>query len=133
LRYGLGNNRTFEQAFEFTGINLRERKMDVNKCGNLLWVPYKESKNYGIEEFLEQSSYAREVILQMFQKFLYCMEEVIQNQKHRYWQILVHAGSETRSGVPNYRLAGGGLICAVLALVIRMSTMRRKKDEKHKN
>jgi len=49
-RYGLGTKRTLDQVIEFTGISLLERKMIDNKCGNLLWIPYKESPNYGIVE-----------------------------------------------------------------------------------
>jgi hypothetical protein len=114
--------------------------MDVNKCGNLLWVPYKESENYGIEEFLERS-YAGEVVLpkMSLSHGQSDSESGAQRLADNFGspqrvtfsgQGLVH-GSEA-SGVPNYRLAGG-LICAVLALVVRMSTMKRKKDEKHKN
>ena len=53
-RFGLGTKRTLEQAIEFSGINLRERKMVKNKCGNLEWVPYKESSGYGIQEILSR-------------------------------------------------------------------------------
>ena len=68
-RFGLGTKRTLEQAIEFSGINLRERKMvrvgfdsslmavssfdeythcalflqEKNKCGNLIWVPFEEN------------------------------------------------------------------------------------------
>ena len=53
-RYGIGNKRTLEQAEKFTGINFTARKMDVNKCGNLLWVPYEESSNYGVGDILSR-------------------------------------------------------------------------------
>lgn len=55
-RFGIGTKRTLEQAVEFTGINLRERKMDVNKCGNLIWVPFEESPDYGVGETLSRSN-----------------------------------------------------------------------------
>ena len=54
-RFGLGTKRTLEHALEFSGINLRERKMEKNKCGNLEWVPYEEnpaSDYYGLQETL---------------------------------------------------------------------------------
>jgi hypothetical protein len=54
-RFGLGTKRTLEQAVEFSGINLRERKMEKNKCGNLIWVPYEENASsdyYGLQEIL---------------------------------------------------------------------------------
>ena len=49
-RFGLGTKRTLKQAVEFTGIDLLNEKMIDNKCGNLLWVPYEESPNFGIVE-----------------------------------------------------------------------------------
>ena len=52
--YGVGTRRTLEQAVEFTGINLKERKMDVNRCGNLEWVPFEELPNYGLAETLSR-------------------------------------------------------------------------------
>jgi hypothetical protein len=51
-RFGLGTKRTLEQAREFTGINLLEERMEENKCGNLIWVPYLESEEYGVNEIL---------------------------------------------------------------------------------
>jgi hypothetical protein len=33
---------------------LLERKMEHNKCGNLQWVPYNESSNYGIDAMLHR-------------------------------------------------------------------------------
>jgi len=53
-RFGLGTKRTLEQAIEFTGIDLRNRKMVKNKCGNLEWVPFQESPNYGVDETLRR-------------------------------------------------------------------------------
>jgi hypothetical protein len=53
-RFGWGPHRTPEQAQEFTGINFLERRMEKNKCGNLLWVPYVESPNYGIDATLQR-------------------------------------------------------------------------------
>lgn len=51
-RFGLGTKRTMEQVREFTGINLLEKKMESNKCGNNYWVPYEESPEYGVSEIL---------------------------------------------------------------------------------
>ena len=53
-RYGLGNKRNLTQVQEFTGINLRERRMEVNKCGNLQWVPFDESPNFGVADTLSR-------------------------------------------------------------------------------
>jgi hypothetical protein len=54
-RFGWGPKRTPEQAIEFTGINFFEKRMDKNKCGNLVWVPYEESPNYGVDDTLNRS------------------------------------------------------------------------------
>ena len=51
-RFGLGNKRSLEQVQEFTGINLLEEKMEKNGCGNLIWVPYEESPEYGLPQVL---------------------------------------------------------------------------------
>ncbi len=59
-RYGLGNKRTLEQAREFTGINLVDEKMEVNRCGNLNWIPFQESPGYGVEETLTRAIGASE-------------------------------------------------------------------------
>lgn len=53
-RFGLGNKRSLEQAIEFTGIDLVHRKMVKNKCGNLLWVPFDESEDYGVPDILKR-------------------------------------------------------------------------------
>jgi Glycosyltransferase (GlcNAc) len=56
-RFGLGTKRSLEQAGEFSGINLRERKMVKNKCGNLIWVPFDPhpvSDAYGIQQTLKR-------------------------------------------------------------------------------
>jgi len=41
-RFGLGTKRTLEQVRNFTGIDLANREMVENKCGNLFWVPFTE-------------------------------------------------------------------------------------------
>ena len=39
-KYGLGDRRSMDQAIQFTGVNLRKRKIIANRCGNIDWVPY---------------------------------------------------------------------------------------------
>jgi len=51
-RYGIGSRRTLEQANNFSGFDPKLRKMVKNKCGNLHWVPFEESNNYGLDENL---------------------------------------------------------------------------------
>jgi len=50
-RFGLGKQRTIEQATEFSGFNPSKRKMVKNKCGNLNWVPFEEANDttYGAD------------------------------------------------------------------------------------
>lgn len=55
-RFGLGTKRTMEQAREFTGIDLLNKKMESNKCGNNFWVPFEESSNYGVQEVLARGN-----------------------------------------------------------------------------
>lgn len=145
-RYGLGTKRTLEQAVEFTGINLREKKMEVNKCGNLQWVPYEESPNYGVEELLSRGR-AGEVV----QPFVLegvgagpggavtakedAMAMNASPQRVRFNASgrglpVVEASGGTRT--LDYSLLGG-LLCAALALVVRISTRKRQKNDKHKN
>jgi len=39
-KYGLGDRRTLDQACAFSGVNLKERRMTANRCGNIDYVPY---------------------------------------------------------------------------------------------
>ncbi|CAJ1935158.1 unnamed protein product [Cylindrotheca closterium] len=55
-RFGLGTKRTMDQVREFTGIDLLNKKMECNKCGNNYWVPFEESPNYGVQELLERGN-----------------------------------------------------------------------------
>ena len=55
-RYGIGNKRTLEQASKFSGIDLAGKKMVENKCGNLKWVPFAKSPDYGVGETLSSLS-----------------------------------------------------------------------------
>lgn len=38
--YGLGSTRSLDQLIDFTGINLRNRSITANRCGNIDWVPW---------------------------------------------------------------------------------------------
>jgi hypothetical protein len=60
-RFGLGTKRTLEQAMEFSGIDLRERRMTGNKCGNLIWVPFDESPDYGVSEIFQRKLAGRQM------------------------------------------------------------------------
>lgn len=62
-RYGLGNLRTLEQAYEFSGFDPRQRKMvGHNRCGNLKWVPFEspEVDDWGVGETLNRKLWNEE-------------------------------------------------------------------------
>jgi len=44
-RYGLGDRRSLDQLIDFSGIDLRHRRVSIdgkNRCGNIQWVPFEE-------------------------------------------------------------------------------------------
>jgi len=44
-KYGLGDRRTLDQLIQFSGIDLRHKKVTIdgkNRCGNIQWVPFTE-------------------------------------------------------------------------------------------
>eukprot|EP00584_Thalassiosira_punctigera_P003521 CAMPEP_0172529920 /NCGR_PEP_ID=MMETSP1067-20121228/3848_1 /TAXON_ID=265564 ORGANISM="Thalassiosira punctigera, Strain Tpunct2005C2" /NCGR_SAMPLE_ID=MMETSP1067 /ASSEMBLY_ACC=CAM_ASM_000444 /LENGTH=638 /DNA_ID=CAMNT_0013314053 /DNA_START=131 /DNA_END=2047 /DNA_ORIENTATION=+ len=45
-KYGLGDRRSLDQLIQFSGIDLRHKKVTIdgkNRCGNLQWVPFIEN------------------------------------------------------------------------------------------
>lgn len=116
-RYGIGTKRTLEQAEEFTGINFKERKMDVNKCGNLKWVPYEESPDYGVGETLSRG-HAGETIRPFVVK---------PDHMSKIQQDILFLESEAT----DYNFIGG-LALATLAIVLRLLTRKKEKAESHK-
>jgi hypothetical protein len=62
-RFGLGTKRTLEQAIEFSGIDLRRRKMTANKCGNLIWVPFDESPGYGVSKIFQRKLAGEQIVV----------------------------------------------------------------------
>lgn len=53
-RFGLGTRRTLAQAINFTGIDLWNREMVENRCGNLQWVPYEALDNFGVTAVMQR-------------------------------------------------------------------------------
>jgi len=128
-RYGIGTKRTLEQAEAFTGINFREERMDVNRCGNLLWVPFEESPNHGVEEILSRGlagEKARPYIL-------------TSGISHSVQQVALaesslkagNVNARTGTGTIDYKLLGG-LLMLVLAFLLTRFTGQKVKDENHK-
>jgi len=116
-RYGLGTKRTLEQAEKFTGINFRKERMDVNGCGNLQWVPYEESQNFGVAELLSRGHAGEEVRPYVVKPDI--SHSVLKAQSIE--RELLGAGTT------DYNLIGG-LILASFAIVVRLLTGKKEKD-----
>jgi len=129
-RYGLGNKRTLRQAVEFTGINLAKKKMDVNKCGNLNWVPYEESPNYGVGDTLSRGNageYVRPfVVTPDAASFSVNSGPVIASK--------VSGGITESTLAADNKLVGWLILLVIVAIVVilRLSTKTQKKDEMYK-
>jgi len=128
-RYGIGTKRTLEQAEEFTGINFRNQKMDVNKCGNLLWVPYEESPNYGVGNILSRGHAGEEVRPYIVTPDIgrSVLQEDLTEHELRTDNFYARVGTATT----DYKLLGGLLLVAV-AIVLKICTRKREKNENHK-
>lgn len=126
-RFGIGTKRTLEQAEAFSGIDFKKKKMVVNRCGNLEWVPYKESPNYGIEEVLSRG-FAGEKVRP------YVLSSGISHSV-RQVELAELSLKASKSLAPksntNYRFLGG-LLLVVLALVLMILKGGKKKDKEHK-
>jgi hypothetical protein len=124
-RFGLGTKRTLEQVREFTGINLLEKYMEVNKCGNLIWVPFAESLGYGVDETLARG-YAGEVVVVAANKAAESSPSV-----PRLRALPETPSLNASNDSSNYRVAGGLI---VVALVIARWSIHKigRKDERHK-
>ena len=118
-RFGLGTKRTLEQAIEFTGIDLRNKKMVENKCGNLVWVPFDESSDYGISEALSRGvagGLASSTDTEQRSAALNAPPEL--NPDRRTTSLSVSAI--------------GGPVLAILVL-FKLVSVRKKKQERHTN
>lgn len=111
-RFGLGTKRTLEQVRQFTGIDLVERKMVENKCGNLIWVPFVESPNYGIQATLERG--------------------LTDGNSGRAVTMPVVEPTSSRFEITNGVKLAGVLVLFLMAMA-RYSRQRRKKRDRHKN
>jgi len=129
-RYGLGNKRTLSQAVEFTGINLAKKKMDVNKCGNLNWVPYEESPNYGVGDTLSRGNageYVRPfVVTPDAASFSVNSGPVIASK--------VSGGITESTPAADNKMMGWLIFLVIVAIVVilRLNTKKQKKDEMYK-
>jgi hypothetical protein len=134
-RYGLGTKRTLDQVREFTGINLRERLMEVNKCGNLEWVPFEESIEYGVAETLSRGM-AGEVVKPFHLPDSSLMDQKAATKKEAALPLLSAARSleaQALKAMPvsqSFAFEFGICILAVLAIAVKLVTMRSRKKEK---
>jgi len=128
-RYGLGNKRTLSQAVEFTGISLAKKKMVVNKCGNLNWVPYEESPNYGVGETLSRGNAGEDIRL-----FVVTPDAASFSVNSGPVIASKVSGVITESTPADNKLVGWLILLAIVAVVVilRLSTKKRKKDEMYK-
>jgi len=128
-RYGIGTRRTLEQAEEFTGINFFERKMDSNKCGNLLWVPYEESPDYGVGEILSRGHAGEDV-----RQFIVSpdMGRSVNQAQLAELSLRAHNFQAQVSNAPTDYKLFGGILLVVLAVLLKVCTGKREKDENHK-
>jgi len=149
-RYGIGKRRTLEQAMAFSGIDLRHKRMTANKCGNLLWVPYDERSNYGVDETLLRG-YADEFVDGTATVSLDVIAAAKSNDLSRLVEIAAEPvkdrievprarlralknGSDALqppSVLKDYGLVGGGL-CIAMLVAVRIIRRKSTKDERLK-
>ena len=140
-RYGVGSKRTLSQAVEFTGIDLKNRKMKENKCGNLIWVPYEESDHYGLEEHYHRGLAGGVAEVEDEVKVIPNVVVPPGNSAHipGAWK---EKAMNLRKRLPSKQNEEGSKffylsLCAVILLVVflgkRLFGGRRRKNERHKN
>jgi len=128
-RYGIGTKRTLKQAEEFSGINFQERKMEVNKCGSLLWVPFDESPNYGVGEILSRGHAGEELRPYIVRPDV--SHSVLKSELAAEHALRTgHFSPRVRAATNDYKLIG--LLLVALAMLLKLCTGKREKDENHK-
>jgi len=128
-RYGIGTKRTLEQAEEFTGIDFKKRKMATNRCGNLLWVPYEESSDYGLGEILSRGHAGEEVRPYVVSHEI--SHSVLQNKLAEQELRASNYVGKVDVATIDFKLVGGFLLVA-LAIVLKVCTGKKHKDENYK-
>jgi Glycosyltransferase (GlcNAc) len=129
-RYGLGTKRTLAQVVDFTGIDLQQKKMIANKCGNLAWVPYTTSPDYGLGEVL-----ARPLVPPLLSSTAGALSSPSSMIQRKMQVAATNSNSMGRGGGDWFVVVVGGAI-ALLALFGVMYHFRnrpcvRKKKERH--
>ena len=129
-RYGIGTKRTLEQAEAFTGINFKSRKMDVNRCGNLLWVPFEESSNYGVEEVLSRGHAGEKVRPYVLTSDISHSVRQVELAERSLKKGKINPRAAITAPM-DYKLLGG-LLLLVLAFVLKAFAGGKVKDENYK-
>lgn len=119
-RFGLGTKRTLEQAIQFSGINLREKKMVKNRCGNLNWVPFEESPDYGLGETLGRGLIDQGTGVPP--------ESVLVVPR-----VSIEPASFTTEQVANGMRIGGMLVFALVLYILYGGKLRKSKSERHRH
>ena len=140
--FGLGTKRSLEQARNFTGINLLDMKMEVNKCGNLNWIPFEESHDYGITDALRRAYGADDVVLPSKAIPTTALDDVNGVVKRLRSLSINNKALNGNSGLPDsantisnkgmmdFRITGG-IVLALLAIVRWSAQKLRQKDRRH--
>jgi len=136
-RFGLGTRRSLEQAVEFTGIDLRNRDMVKNKCGNLAWVPFEETsdREYGIPEVLQRGLTTGKNNNQRDAVAAAAAAPVLRGldltTRRRVASANNNAGSSGSVHTTTATLLGGVAVAAVGVVVWKLARRPRKKGNRH--
>jgi hypothetical protein len=121
-RYGLGTKRTLEQASAFSGINLQEKKMVENKCGNLQWVPFVESPEYGVNEVLSRGLAGEVVVSRMLAAPVVVAPLPVAIGRKEF----------SKAGIMDIRMVGAFFLCLlVIARITSRKYYQKKGDKKN--
>jgi hypothetical protein len=128
-RYGLGTKRNLVQVREFTGINLKERKMEKNGCANLKWIPFEESEEYGIADTLSRGL-SGEVVIASPRKSstvlsINATTSVLESAgKTHTFDGLLLSGSIVKLGA---------IVLLILALLVKVTNGKLRARPKHRH
>lgn len=133
-RFGLGSKRTLEQAASFTGMDLPNRRMATNRCGNLQWVPFTETLNNGVDDALARplAPTSRDELMVVARKD--APTAAAKEQPPPFVPVAADPKTQTDpflERATTYELVAGILLMGVLLSV--RGRFRRNKGQRHKN
>jgi Glycosyltransferase (GlcNAc) len=142
-RYGLGTKRTLAQVVDFTGIDLQQKKMIANKCGNLHWVPYTESPDYGLGEVLARPLVPPLLSSETIPTVVGALSSSSSSLTQRKMQVAATNNNNSNNSMGGgggdkfvVVVVGGAIVLAVAALMYQYfrkqwPCARKKKKERH--